>query len=265
MNIVTIQTGEQFFLLSTMDDLNEFDDFSMRVLRQDMNFYFRNMEMSLQKMTWGVNDSIVKHQTLRAELGCNKDHNRLSPICNLDAPLVRRFMKYQECLQDGLEVLVNSVGGYRFMTPDFEAQIIRRDVVDVSSERAKSIVVKKSSKYINLENDPVLEAYTTATLEAIDPDYGYIVNLRYFDQQQLTDIFSHFVSNGGHTVHVYTTGIDVEQMYLYASAAVNAQVPNLWIQLNCGVSDAHKEFEAHFMDMPINVRLESVGRHASLN
>jgi hypothetical protein len=124
------------------------------------------------------------------------------------------------------------------MPPD--CTIVAEREVDFSFKPTYSI--KPDTSYINLENDPKLEDFSKKYLQSKDENYSYIVNLGHHSKEQLTDIFSEFVINGGHTVYVYTTGMKTDQMYQYFDIAYNCGINNFEFDFNSGITPAIQDF-----------------------
>lgn len=160
------------------------------------------------------------------------------PIFEMDAVMQRKFMNMLEHIAKGEHVLVNSRGGYCTMHEDFE--ILSTSVLDTGFKPTH--VINKNTTYINLENDPELENRTKQYLGERDPNFSYVLNLRKYDKTALTAVFNDFKANGGKIVHVYTTGMDVPQMYDYFEAAQTAGLNDFVFEYNSGISEGIQGF-----------------------
>ena len=72
----------------------------------------------------------------------------------------------------------------------------------------------KSTKWINLENDPKLESYTIENLGSIDNKFSYILKSGSLSQIDIIDILNKFKSNGGTGIWQYTTGMYIQIIYI---------------------------------------------------
>jgi hypothetical protein len=163
------------------------------------------------------------------------------PLLAMDSIMQRKFMNMLEHIIKGEEVLVNRRGGYCTMHKDFE--ILSTSVLDTSFKPTH--VINENTTYINLENDPELEARTKQYLGERDPNFSYVLNLRKYDKDSLVAVFSDFKAKGGKIVHVYTTGMDVPQMYEYFEAAQVAGLNDFVFEYNSGISDGIQGFINH--------------------
>lgn len=161
-----------------------------------------------------------------------------SPIFEIDKFILQKFDTMMKWILEGEKLLVNDRGGFCTMPPD--CTIVSEREVDFSFKPTYSI--KSDTSYINLENDPKLEDFSKKYLQSKDENYSYIVNLGHHSKEQLTDIFSEFVINGGHTVYVYTTGMKTDQMYQYFDIAYNCGINNFEFDFNSGVTPAIQDF-----------------------
>lgn len=160
------------------------------------------------------------------------------PIFEMDAVMQRKFMNMLEHIAKGEHVLVNSRGGYCTMHEDFE--ILSTSVLDTGFKPTH--IINENTTYINLENDPELENRTKQYLGERDPNFSYVLNLRKYDKTALTAVFKDFKANGGKIVHVYTTGMDVPQMYDYFEAAQTAGLNDFVFEYNSGISEGIQGF-----------------------
>lgn len=257
MQLITAQGGYKFLLLSCVADLRLFNDMSLEQFDQKLTEFFKGPESDVSKQGWGINDASMKLVIKRAELGLT-DQAKVYPLIEIDKALDARLARYAHYINKGEQILVNEAGGFQFLTEKFMKTVESVQPYDPNHTKLNSVFMPEGAQYINLENDPFLEQYTRDTLQPLNANFAYIINLRQFSEDELCDAFKAFVAQGGHTVYVYTTGQNVEQMYEYAYAAVRAGVPNLWIQLNSGISDAHRAFAQTVSALSINLRMEAV-------
>ena len=159
-----------------------------------------------------------------------------------------------DSVQAGETLLVNSVGGYCPFTEGYHKIIEESEYVAI---RKRTYVINKNTKYINLENDPELEEHTIKYLTSIDPNYSYICELRNYNIEELVEIFKDFQDNGGDTVYVYTTGMDVPQMYDYTEAIVQSGIKKVEFEFNAGYDMEHDGIIEDLKINNINVDVKS--------
>jgi len=172
-----------------------------------------------------------------------------NPLLKMAEHLKSKELNFIKLIEEGEIILVNRVGGYCTFREDYYT-ILEERKVDVP----KHYIIKENTKYINLENDPQLEKHSIEYLKTVDPNYSYITNLSVHTFEDLIDIFCEFVEAGGDTIYVYTTGMNIEQMYEYTEAAALAGISNIEFEFNAGISN---EIQAFLDDAtsPFNVKI----------
>lgn len=164
-----------------------------------------------------------------------------NPIFELDNIINKRFSNMLAEILDGKQVLINSAGGYCFMLPEWEVETEE----PVYLGWLPTHVINDQTRYINLENDPELEGHTRRYLGQRDPAYSYVLNLCKYTKQALVDVFTEFKAKGGQIVYVYTTGMNVPQMYEYFEAAKTAGLNDFEFEFNSFVTDGIQGFIKH--------------------
>ncbi len=131
---------------------------------------------------------------------------------------------YKSVIEDEGVVAINSKGGYFPISKEsFEnTEATEVDGIELVDRRVK--VIKENTKVLNLENDPELEVDAVAYMESVDPNYSYICNMRSFSFDDMVEVFEEFIAKGGDYVYLYTTGMDVKQMYEYTGAMKKAGI-----------------------------------------
>lgn len=162
----------------------------------------------------------------------------LSPVFEIDKVMFKKFLNMAKYIANGRKVLVNRLGGYcpapEDATFEFEEEI------DLSF--VPTYFINENTKYINLENDPKLEKYSENYLKDKDVNYSYITNLSSHTNNQLKAIFKEFISKGGTTVYVYTTGMKIQQMYDYFNTAVDTGLSSFEFEFNSEITTDIKLF-----------------------
>lgn len=154
-------------------------------------------------------------------------------------------------------VFINSNGG---MTPimvmnEPYLEIMKAENVEIFEERTK-VYMPDNPRVINLENDwePEEKAIEWMENEYGRGKYAYITELRLITKRHLGFIFDDFVKKGGHTVYVYTTGSNHEQMYEYSEIAMLSGLKKFIFDFNCGMDDDIKKF-IKWLSQRANVKL----------
>ena len=155
-------------------------------------------------------------------------------------------------LMDGETLLVNKVGGWQPVTDKMTLTNIRpfTPTIDLT------YVIAKNASIINLENDPKLEQHVIDYFDENESELSYVLNLRRFGKDDLITVFMEFIEAGGHTVYVYTTGLDVQQMFEYSDAIIESGLKNVVFEFTAGISDSHKEVIQYLKDAEVIVEVK---------
>jgi len=145
---------------------------------------------------------------------------------------VANMLKY---LNKGEQVLANYNGGYCFLTDNMS---MKPDTTYVEPVNYK---IADNPGYINLENDPELEQHVKDWFHYKKGGISYVVNLRSVIGEDLVNILKRFKMKGGHTVYIYTTGLDIPEMYEYSDSIIEAEIKNVIFEFNAGMSDDHHD------------------------
>lgn len=155
-----------------------------------------------------------------------------SPVFEIDGMVSKKFENMLNELAKGYNILVNKMGGYCTLRSD----CIYTVEGDVDFSFKPTYFIPKNTKYINLENDPKIEAHTQNYMKYKDQNFSYITNLHSHSSKQLVEIFKEFVANSGLIVYVYTTGMKTSQMYTYFDAAIEAEIGQFIFEFNSGIN-----------------------------
>lgn len=164
------------------------------------------------------------------------------PLLKYDEHMSRlQWSMTEQVLIQGKILAVNSAGGYHDVSPDV---IIREWFVE--PEREKTYHIASDCKFINLENDDKIERQTREFMQSHgyrdSTEFSFICELRQYNATELTKIFTQFIQSGGECVYVYTTGMDVNQMYEYCHCAIDAGLTQFIFHFNSGMTDEISEF-----------------------
>lgn len=227
---------------------------------EDFKMYVEKMNESLAEsigriMRSGVDISKIDHILRRDNLGdailtgsfmeCSV--NGGNPLLNSSTSLQLRIDGMLGILLDGQIVAVNHVGGYCPLSDDWIVEYVD------SFEEESNYFISEEASFMNLENDPELEERTKEYFKENDYKLSYIIRLRSFKYHDLVDVFKQFKSKGGYGLYVYTTGIDVTQMYTYSKAAIAAELNEVVFEFNAGISVEILEVIQYLKDHGIGV------------
>jgi len=164
--------------------------------------------------------------------------------------MAEKLLNMSRSLDEGEILLVNEVGGYCTYKDDYHTILTEGEYLVPDT-----YTIKKNTKYINLENDPDLEQHTIDYLNKVDENFSFVLNLREYPYARLTNVFKEFMENGGDTVYVYTTGLDVPQMLDYSAAIIDSGLKKVVFEFNCGKNDRHDGVIEHleFNDVAVTV------------
>lgn len=166
-----------------------------------------------------------------------------SPILEYDNHMSRmHWSMIEHVIIRGTPLVVNNVGGY--FPLDDESMVIKE--WKHIPERVHTYHIAVDCKHINLENDDTLEQHTIEYMRKLGykshKEFSYICDLHQYNQSELTEIFNKFVKCGGEEVYVYTTGTNVQQMYDYSKAALDAGIRIFKFEFNSGTDESIEEF-----------------------
>jgi len=228
--------------------------------------------LEYQKMLDGETSQLV-HKLITSDIPVNSwDHIRMSgekgsllhgsmctavvkgsnPLYELPGLISGKIKRFLDLLTDEETIFVNKNGGYCYYMPGYH-EILSEE--EYRAEPPNSAVIKANTTYINLENDPQLERHTIQYLSTKDKNFSYVLNLRDYDVHVLTKVFSDFRDNGGCVVYVYTTGIDVPQMYDYSEAIVAAGLKHVEFEFNAGENPEHKNLVQYLVERGVEVKV----------
>jgi hypothetical protein len=138
-------------------------------------------------------------------------------------------------------VFMNSSGGLCPVDGTLEILEVLEETNDF--EKQVKFWMGKNSKVINLENDFEIERASREYMRnRFGENYAYIVDMKALPEREFIKIFTNFVEEGGKYVYVYTTGIDVEQMYEYSKYALQSGLRDFIFDFNCGIDKNIQKF-----------------------
>lgn len=132
-------------------------------------------------------------------------------------------------LRAGNKVILNKKGGYCVVCEEVS---IKEIIGEVEYSFEQRISIREKTNYIVIENDVELEKPAKKYLKTKDSYYSYITELRLLNNEKLTELFKEFVSKGGTTLYIYTTGQDIQQARNYVQCALDAGIGKLEFQFS---------------------------------
>ena len=174
------------------------------------------------------------------------------PIMEFDKITNEKCIAILGCIQKGMKVLINKVGGWCYLHSDYHEVLGYKEYVPSSERKA---VINENTQYINLENDPTLEKRSIEYLSSVDENYSYVLRLIEYSDEELAIVFKQFIAFGGHTVYVYTTGSNVNQMWDYSRAIIKSGLKNIVFEFNAGMNGQIAEVINFLKDSSITVGL----------
>lgn len=178
----------------------------------------------------------------------------LNPLMNLDAVILRKYMAMTKSLNEGNIIVINKMGGW-CINGDNEYVIHGEE--PYSPMRNYYIGKKGQTRLINLENDPFVEEFTRVHLYKADNNYSIIKNMFHWKKADFIEVLSEFKRAGGEGIWVYTTGSDVDQMYIYTISALEVGLHEFNFIFNAGRTPEIEEFVTWCKNQP-NVHILSV-------
>jgi hypothetical protein len=143
-------------------------------------------------------------------------------------------------LKSSFPVFLNPYGGVTYVDGSI-IELVEIFDFDGFKDKPRS-KIKDNSKVITFENDHELERNAVEELYKLDKNFSFVTELRLFKKNQLLELTRKFVKQGGTTLYVYTTGIDVEQMYEYSEIAIQAGIQKFIFNFNCGINKDIQKF-----------------------
>jgi hypothetical protein len=167
-------------------------------------------------------------------------------------PLVEGKIRHMcEHIEQGEKILVNSNGGFCMLTNDYKILSEQEAEFDEPFE----VAIHADTKYINFENDPNLEPNAINYLNKVDTNYSYVTRLHNISVERLEQILLDFQAEGGEVVYVYTTGINLNQMYDYGDAIIASGIKKVEFKFVSDFTQKHKEFINHLEANEVEVKV----------
>lgn len=158
-----------------------------------------------------------------------------NPLIGTGSLMCKKLNNILQYVMLGTSVIINNRGGYFPVNGDME--IVVTDTKELSLISPENTNIATNTKYLVLENDPMLEPHAIKYMATVDPNFSHICYLRRYNIEPLTQMMSTFKENGGEIVYVYTTGLDVNQMFDYSQAIIDSNISAVEFEFNVEISD----------------------------
>lgn len=187
------------------------------------------------------------HLTYKNEFGNLLKHSLIKCETHGGSPLLTIGEVYDEKLRNmgnhilnGNRLLVNDLGGYCFVDCEYEK-------VDYYKKKIHS-VINENTTWINFENDPVLKAYTNEFLGNIDKNFSYVTETYSISKDELIDVLIEFKNKGGQGIWQYTTGINIDQLYMFIDSGIEVGLKNFVVNFNSGNNNSIQKLIDYYSD-----------------
>lgn len=175
----------------------------------------------------GEGDAITRAGLISAQLSGK------SLWSSVGALQMQKLHSIQKSIAGGETVLVNQNGGYCCANKMVQIQ----KIYEIEGFEDYESVIRHNTKYLNLENDAVLEDYVKEKLGEIDPKFSYITSLRSAGYARLVGEMKKFKDYGGKALYLYTTAMDTDQVKFYCEAAAEAGIDKIHIEYSATPDD----------------------------
>lgn len=168
-----------------------------------------------------------------------------NPLFRIQNAATRKIAILRKILSNGNKPLIGSAGGFMWYMPD-RMEIL--STYDKKPQGAPVPFLRVGHKTIVLENDWELPRESVRYLDKLRGwgNYSVIRGLRDYNHTQLVALLKQFKDNGGEEVFVYTTGLDVSQMFDYTHAILEAGLNKLVLYFTGGSDEKHVEYFEKF-------------------
>jgi len=176
-----------------------------------------------------------------------------NPIYRIGGAALKKIERLRSILADGKIPIINNAGGYMWIGDGIDAEIVETYDKDPDTGAPKN-VMRAGSKVVVLENDWDLpqesREYLYRTYGKTNNGQGMfsiVYDLRGHTHERLVAFLKEFKAKGGEKVFVYTTGLDVPQMFAYTDAILEAELSHLVLYVTGGTTDKHDHYFKKFL------------------
>lgn len=228
------------WLIDSLETLEQYRDMSNQSFKQGVKSLIKSNQ---HPSGW---DHMVTRSDFGGILACaiESAHTKSnSPLLELANVYDGKMMTMALLITNGSKLILNDVGGYCIVSHD--------DYVVIDKyEKVKTYSVKVDTKYINIENDPQLEEYTKLNLPKFDKNYSHITNAIQLTRSEVKEILIEFKSNGGIGIWQYTTGMNIDQLYMFIDVGIEVGLYAFAINFNGTKTHAINELIKKYESQP---------------
>lgn len=220
-------TYDGFILLDDLSDLSEYFTSIEPEFRSGILTLLKTREPMerwghlARRTTFG---NILNHAAARVDVNGG---NTLFEIAKL---YDSKFATMANFILNGRRIMVNKFGGYCFVADEADVTYIPQP-----EKHIDYYIAQNNAKYINLENDSVLETYTLKHCR--DGNISYVMNAFTLTRPELKKILQEFKDVGGIGIWQYTTAMDIDQLYMFINTGIDVGLSEFIINFNSGTND----------------------------
>lgn len=244
---------DEFVFIENREDLKKYEDLLLQAVGQQIVKCLRSALFpdKVDHML-GAGDigtqllAVAYYKASAHQVSHPEPHILNNPIFGIESAARLKIGLLQKFLNNDNKPLVNKSGGFMWYEPE------RMEILNVYDREPESSVPKpylrNDNKIIVLENDWELPRESVKFLDAKVGwgNYSIVKGLREYSKQQLVDLLKRFKADGGEEVFVYTTGIDVPQMFDYTEAVIESGLTKLYLFFTGGTTNSHTEYFKKF-------------------
>lgn len=254
----------EMYLIENDDDASEYFRFNNNMAAKCFDHVLKH-RLPIEKfdhMGWGygtVESSIMMlalHRAKHNKIDVDRQGRSIwnNPLYQIFPAAAEKEFSIRKFYNEHGAILVNKSGG--FMPLGRDQYTILETYDTVIHSKAPEDELNEGNKWIVLENDYSLPVESRKFLEKMDPNFSIVFDLRGHKEDRLVKTFEYFKKHGGEVVFVYTTGLDVEQMYEYVRCMKKADLNTLKFYFNTGRNpdiDKFLEWAKEFLGCEVEV------------
>lgn len=249
LGTVFMRHGEyKGFIIEDFKDLNDYMSFAEKEIEFGVRSVF-NSPVSVDSWDHICRDASMFNGMFHlSRLDCETKGG--NPLLNLDTVINRKYRLMMELLFKGEKLVINNVGGFCPIGQDkytiHEDEDYQPPLNYYIGRQSYTGFQKEPTQWFNIENDPELEQYTRKHLHDIDKKFSHSRNSYHWTKENFISVLTEFKEAGGQGLWLYTTGMHVDQMYMYTDAAIEVGLTKFIFNFNSGESEILLDFIDHY-------------------
>lgn len=252
----------EYYLVENQEDLDQYKEFTKRLAMKLIKSTTKS-SMPIRKFDHMIPSkghekgiammALTRSQSNTVDINERGESIFNNPLYQLMPAALEKNEVLQRALDRGDVLLIGKkMGGW--MTHSTERTEILRVFDSEMVPTRKESLIRHQTKWIVLENDNELPKDSESFLEEQDPGFSIVYDLR---DAKLDELLERFKFIGGHTVFVYTTGMDVQQMYKYTDVIAKVGLNKLVFYFVSGLNPEIEEFLVYAKTKIANVKVLS--------